>query len=75
MYICMTKVISISDEAYELLKKLKAEKSFSKIIIEITRERSKDSLLDLAGAWSKEDAERIKKKVYEERKLPSRRFT
>ena len=65
MHIFMTKVISISDDAYEELKKLKANKSFSKIIIEITKEKSKDSLLELAGSLSNEDAERIKKRIYE----------
>ena len=35
----MTKVISLSDKAYNILKKIKADKSFSEIIIEITKEK------------------------------------
>ncbi len=75
MYTCMTKVISISDDAYNALKKLKAEKSFSKIIIEITKEKRKNILMESAGSWSPEFADKVKKRVYEERKLPSRRFS
>lgn len=70
----MTKVISLSDEAYEELSKLKANRSFSEIVVELVKEKKKDLLLELAGSWSKEDAERIKKRIYEERKMPSRRF-
>lgn len=70
----MTKVISLSDEAYEELSKLKANRSFSKVVVELAREKKKDILLELAGSWSKEDAEKIKKRIYEERKMPSRRF-
>lgn len=71
----MTKVISISDDAYEELSKLKAKKSFSEIVIELVQEKKRDTLLELAGSWTKEDAEKIKKRIYEERKLPSRRFS
>ena len=48
----MTKVISLSDEAYGSLKKLKGtEESFSDIVIELTKEKRKQNLLKLAGAW------------------------
>ena len=70
----MTKVISISDEAYEELRKIDSEKSFSKIIIEIIMEKKRDSLLEIAGSWNEKDADMIKKMIYEERKKPSRRF-
>lgn len=70
----MTKVISISDEAYANLKKIKNERSFSEIIIELTFEKNKDSLMKFAGILSKEEADKIKKEIYKERKIPSRRF-
>lgn len=74
MYTYMTKVISISDNAYESLKKLKANRSFSEIIIEITKEKNANNIMKFAGLLSKEDAERIKKEIYKERKFSSRRF-
>ncbi|MEK6850765.1 MAG: antitoxin VapB family protein [Nanoarchaeota archaeon] len=70
----MVKVISLSDDAYNELKRLKGAGSFSEIIIEIVKEKKKDSLLEIAGTWSKEDADKIKKEIYEDRKIPSRRF-
>lgn len=70
----MTKIISVSDEAYDKLKKLKSEKSFSEIIIELSIERNKDNLMKFAGALSNEEAKKIKNKIYKERKISSRRF-
>ncbi len=71
----MTKVISISDEAYNTLKKMKASKSFSEIIIEITKEKSEDKFLSSIGSIDDETAERMLKSVKEFRKLKSRRFS
>ncbi|MEK6890779.1 MAG: antitoxin VapB family protein [Nanoarchaeota archaeon] len=70
----MTKVISISDEAYDKLKKLKDEKSFSEIIVELTLEKTNDNLMKFAGILSKEAGGKIIKQIYEERKISSRRF-
>jgi len=70
----MTKVISISDEAYNILKKLKAEKSFSEIIIEIAKDLNANGLMEFAGILSDKEAEKMKKEIYKERKLKSRRF-
>jgi len=70
----MTKIVSLSDEAYERLKKMKNERSFSEIIIELTFEKTKDNLMKFAGALSKEEADKIKKDIYNERKISSRRF-
>ena len=49
--IVMTKIISLSDEAYDRLKSIKGEKSFTKIVIELTEPRQKRSLLDYASVW------------------------
>lgn len=73
MHTCMVKVISISDEAYKELKERKAARSFSEIIIELTVKR-KRPLSDFAGILTDEEAESIKKEMYEMRKMPSRRF-
>ena len=70
----MTKVISISDEAYGRLKKLKDEMSFSEVIVELTIEKSENNLMKFAGTLTNEEAEKIKKEIYEERKIPSKRF-
>ncbi len=74
MHIYMTKVISISDEAYMALKKLKAEKSFSEVIIEIVSEKARKGIMDFAGTLSNKEGAEMKKAIYSERKLKSRRF-
>lgn len=67
----MTKVISLSDNAYENLKSLKnGSESFSDVVKRLTTSAKKESLLDLAGKWSgsKEELDRIEKMIYEDRK-------
>ncbi|MEK6873392.1 MAG: antitoxin VapB family protein [Nanoarchaeota archaeon] len=67
----MVKVISLSNEAYEKLKSLKGNKSFSEVVVEIVDDRKtkKRSIMDFAGIW-KDDSEwdAISKKIYEDRK-------
>ena len=70
----MTRVISISDEAYGRLKKLKNEMSFSEVIVELTVEKSENNLMKFTGLLTNEEAEKIKKDIYEERKTQSKRF-
>lgn len=70
----MTKIISISDEAYEELKKLKDGMSFTEIIMNITKEKKKCSLREFAGILSEEEGNKMLKKIKEERKIGSRRF-
>ncbi len=45
----MTKIISLKDEAYHRLKKMKGDKSFTEIIMDLTEQHS---LLDYAGLWA-----------------------
>lgn len=70
----MTRVISISDESYNELKRIKRNLSFSEIIIELTREKKKDSIMNFAGILTNEEADKMKKGMLEMRKLSSRRF-
>ena len=71
----MTKIISISDDAYNELKKLKRALSFSKIIIELAKEKKKESIMECAGLWENKEAIKIKKELMKERKLKSRRLS
>lgn len=70
----MTKVISISDEAYEELKRMKNGMSFTKIILDITKEMKKCSIMEFAGILTEEEGDKMLKKIKEERKIGSRRF-
>ena len=65
----MTKVISLSDEAYNDLKSLKGhDKSFSDIVRELTRKIKRKKLLDLAGAWADSpEMDSIFENIFEER--------
>ena len=70
----MTKIISISDDAYDELKKLKRDMSFSKIILDLSKIKRKNSIMNFAGIIDKEEGERMLKMIKEERKLKSGRF-
>lgn len=74
MHISMTRIISISDEAYNTLKRIKAQRSFSEIILAIAREKAKKDIMAFAGVLSDKEGEELKNRMYEERKLKSRRF-
>ncbi len=48
----MTKVISLSDDAYAELAALKMpNESFSEVVRKVTKEAKKRRLMGLAGAW------------------------
>lgn len=70
----MTKVISISDEAYEMLKNMKNNSSFSEVIINLSKEKNAKEIMDFAGVLDKKEGERLKKVIYNQRKIGSRRF-
>lgn len=69
MHVYMTKVISLSDDAYDDLKALKKEnESFSKVVRRITSEEKRKNLLKLAGAWKDSpEMDKIMKEIIEER--------
>ena len=68
----MTKVISLSDAAYEEMKLFKEEdESFSDVVLKLSEHARQKPLLDFFGKWpgKPEEAERIKKTLEKERKL------
>ena len=73
MYACiyfMTRVISISDSAYEELVSLKeSNESFSKVVLKLASKEKKKSILEFAGKWngSNEELDSIFKKILKER--------
>ena len=66
----MVKVISLSNEAYARLKAIKNGKSFSEVVLELTINKKKKNLSDYFGIWKEnsDEWEKIKKKIYEDRK-------
>ena len=70
----MTRVISISDDAYERLMRIKDKMSFSEVVIELTKCKKDDSIFELAGTLSEEEGERIMKNIREGRKAKSWRM-
>ncbi|MBI5331940.1 MAG: antitoxin VapB family protein [Candidatus Aenigmarchaeota archaeon] len=74
----MTKVISISDEAYEKLAAIKdRNESFSKAVVRLVSKSNKRSILEFAGKWSGDikEADKIFKKIAEDRFLTKIRKT
>jgi predicted CopG family antitoxin len=71
MHIFMTKVISLSDDAYENLKAAKKEgESFSKVVNRIAPSAKKKDIMDFWGKWpgGKEELDKLEKDIYESRK-------
>jgi len=67
----MTKVVSLSDAAYGTLKGMKgAHDSFSDVVLRLAEHAPRKSLIDFFGKWpgSSDEAERIKKQLYDARK-------
>jgi len=64
----MTKVISLSEEAYRTLKDLKRKgESFSDVIIRIAGSREARSLAEFAGRWAGADLDAVFGEVLRER--------
>jgi len=64
----MTKVISLSEEAYKALKRLKGEgESFSDVVMRIAKTAEPKSLLGFAGKWKGTNIELVFEKVMAER--------
>ncbi|GBC74601.1 hypothetical protein HRbin05_00645 [archaeon HR05] len=70
----MTKVISLSDEAYQALKKIKGkDESFSDVILRLIKEAAKRPLSEFAGRWMGSDIDLVFDMVLKEREESSSR--
>lgn len=66
------KTISLSDEAYHMLKnKKRMGESFTELILRLLAEPKKKEIITLAGTWkgSKEETDSILNIIYENRKI------
>ena len=64
----MTKVISLSDDAYRRLKKRKGSgESFSDVVVRLTGDKGGVSIMSLKGSWVGNDAEKVSRVIAEER--------
>jgi predicted CopG family antitoxin len=72
----MTKVISLSEEAYRELKKRKAGgESFSDVVLKMVRGKRSDSILQYAGKWVGDDADEVLRRLMKDRHAAkSRKF-
>jgi predicted CopG family antitoxin len=72
----MTKVISLSEKAYETLKSMKKPgESFSDVVIRVGSKEKKKSILEFAGTWKGDDADEILVQIMKDReRAKSREF-
>ncbi len=72
----MTKIISLSEKAYETLRSLKKPgESFSEVVIRVSAKEKKKSILEFAGTWDGDDADEILAQLMKDREnLKSREF-
>jgi predicted CopG family antitoxin len=64
----VTKVISLSEKAYETLKGMKKPgESFSDVVLRVSKREHKKSLLDFAGTWKGDDIDKVFAIVLKER--------
>ncbi len=62
----MTKTISISDDVYELLVRIKGKRSFSEVIRDLIRKEGNYDILLLGfGTRSEKEAEELKREIKE----------
>jgi len=70
----MTKIVSLSEKAYEALKKLKRDgESFSDVVRRLASEEEPKSLLPFAGKWAGDDSERVFERIAEDRRKSASR--
>ena len=64
----MTKVISLSNDAYQTLKHLKKSgESFSDVVLRVAGERKKKSLMEFSGKWVGDDIDNVFLQVKKDR--------
>jgi predicted CopG family antitoxin len=74
MSLTMTKVISLSNEAYLTLKNMKKKgESFSDVVLRVAGERKKKSLLEFSGKWVGDDIDEVFLQVKKDREQSASR--
>ena len=64
----MTKVISLSERAYGILKKLKRpNESFSDVVLRMAGQGERKSILESAGTWQGDDIEEVFAQIMKDR--------
>jgi len=72
----MTKVVSLSNEAYQTLKQLKKSgESFSDVVLRVAGERKKKSLLEFSGKWEGTDIDEVYSCIRKDREQSASRKT
>ena len=73
--LAMTKVISLSNEAYQTLKDSKKPgESFSDVVLRIAKPKKKKSLLEFSGKWVGNDIDKVFAQIEQDReRAPSRK--
>jgi predicted CopG family antitoxin len=70
----MTKVISLSEKAYGMLKKLKrGDESFSDVVLRLSQEEKRESILRFSGAWKGDDIDDVFEVIMKDRKRATSR--
>ena len=70
----MTKIISLSDEAYQILKDSKRPgESFSDVVLRTLKQEKKKSLLEFSGKWVGDDADEVIAQIMKDREQPASR--
>lgn len=76
MALSMTKVISLSNEAYQTLRNSKKPgESFSDVVMRVVGEKKKKSLLEFAGTWEGDDIDEVFARVLRDREESKSRET
>jgi len=72
----MTKVISLSEKAYQTLKGLKKTgESFSDVVLRVADKEKKRSIMEFAGCWKGDDADEVLAEIMKDREnVKSREF-
>ena len=70
----MTKVISLSNKAYQILKDSKMSgESFSDVVLRVVGEKKKKSLLEFSGKWAGDDIDEVFAQIKKDREQSTSR--
>ena len=72
--VTMTKVISLSEKAYETLKDMKKPgESFSDVVLRVAKPKKKKSLLEFSGKWVGDDIDEVFAQIKKDREQSASR--